>query len=502
MSEEQDHRVLIVPPVGRDGDLAGQFLRHAEIEVCVCATVRELCDEARVAAGACVIAEEAFDAEGIECLADLLALQPAWSDLPLVIIKSRPARRLPTRRFAKLEALLTTANVTYLERPLRPLSFKSTVRSALRARERQYAAEAAIVQRDAFLAMLSHELRNPLAAIVLAIDVLRPDPDDATLRRTQLERITRQARHLTKMVDDLLEVSRITSGRIILKQDVIDAAWLLNSTVGNLAVGENEGRVVVDVPRHSVWIRGDSVRLEQVFTNLVANALKYTPQPGRVHVSAEVSGDEARIAIRDEGIGISPEMLGSIFDLFVQADSALARSKGGMGIGLPLAKSLAELHGGRIDASSGGIGHGSTFTVHLPICAAETNLVQLERGLAAELPQRRIVVIEDSDDLRETMKTLLERAGHDTAVAGDGHQGLDLLLDVKPHIAFIDLGLPGLDGYQVARTAREILGKSVMLIAVSGYGRSEDKTRAIEAGFDAHLTKPIDSRTLLRTAVA
>ncbi len=501
MVERIRNRVLVVAPSGRDGDLARRFLTRADFEVALCDSVRALCDEARKAAGVCVIAEEAFDAEGIECLADLLASQPAWSDLPLILIGGRALRRLPHRRAAKLEALLKSANATFLERPLGMVSFISTLKSALRARDRQYAAESAIVQRDAFLAMLSHELRNPLAAIVLGVEVLRHDPPDALAQQTQLERIARQSRHLTRLVDDLLEVSRITSGRIILKQDVVNLTALLSNTVTNVGAREGQRRIVLSVPGDPVLVRGDSVRLEQVFSNVLTNGLKYTPPPGRVFVSVEHIGGEARVAFRDEGIGISKEMLGRIFDLFVQADSALARSQGGMGIGLTLAKSLTELHGGRIEATSGGVGHGSTFSVSLPLTEAENGLAVHELALGAS-QARTIVVIEDSEDLRETMKALLDRAGHQTIVAGDGARGLALLLDTKPHIAFIDIGLPGLDGYQIARTARERLGNAVTLVAVSGYGRSEDKSRALEAGFDAHLTKPIDSRTLLRTAAA
>ncbi len=501
MADRTRNRVLVAAPSGRDGDLARRFLTRADFEVVVCESVRALCDQARKAAGVCVIAEEAFDAEGIESLADLLASQPAWSDLPLILIGGRALRRLPQRRAAKLEALLRTANVTYLERPLQMVSFVSTLRSALRARDRQYAAESAIVQRDAFLAMLSHELRNPLAAIVLGVEVLRHDRADAIARQAQLERIARQARHLTRLVDDLLEVSRITSGRIILKQDVVNLTALLSNTVTNLGANDGLHRIVLSIPGDPVFVRGDSVRLEQVFANLLTNGLKYTPPPGRVYVSLELVAGDARVAFRDEGIGISRAMLGRIFDLFVQADSALARSQGGMGIGLTLAKSLAELHGGRIEAASDGIGHGATFTVSLPITEADTAASHHELGMPTS-QARSILVIEDSEDLRETMKALLDRAGHQTVVAGDGAKGLELLLDTKPHIAFIDIGLPGLDGYQIARTARARLGTAVTLVAVSGYGRSEDKSRAIEAGFDAHLTKPIDSRTLLRTAAA
>jgi CheY-like chemotaxis protein len=202
-------------------------------------------------------------------------------------------------------------------------------------------------------------------------------------------------------------------------------------------------------------------------------------------ISVERVGADVRITFRDHGIGIASEMLSRIFDMFVQADSALARSQGGMGIGLTLVKSLVELHDGRIEATSGGLGQGATFTVTLPMTQPASTEADSDTPRALS-EQRTIVVIEDSEDLRETMKALLERAGHQIAVAGDGAKGLDLLLSTKPQVAFIDIGLPGLDGYAIARAARERLGRSVTLVAVSGYGRSEDKARALDAGFDSH----------------
>ncbi|MEZ0315052.1 MAG: ATP-binding protein [Myxococcota bacterium] len=494
-------RILVVAPSGRDGELAHMFLTRAEFEVTVCANLSALCDEARRGVGVCVIAEEAFDAQGIERLADLLGDQPAWSDLPLIVITARQPRRLPQRRAARLDTLLAGGNVTFIERPLQIVSFTSTLKSALRARDRQYAAEGAILQRDGFLAMLSHELRNPLAAVVLGVEVLRHDNPDAIARHVHLERIARQARHLTRLVDDLLEVSRITSGRIILKQDTVDVSAMLTATINNVGAREGQRRVMLSMPKEAVLVRGDPVRLEQVFVNLLTNGLKYTPPPGRVMISVERVEADVRITFRDDGIGIAAEMLSRIFDMFVQADSALARSQGGMGIGLTLAKSLVELHGGRIEAASGGVGQGATFTVTLPMTQPVSTEADSDMP-ATSHEQRTIVVIEDSEDLRETMKTLLERAGHQIAVAGDGAKGLDLLLSTRPQVAFIDIGLPGLDGYAIARAARQRLGSSVTLVAVSGYGRSEDKARALEAGFDSHLTKPIDSRTLLRTATA
>lgn len=497
MSNTARRRVLVVAPSGRDGPLAHQLLARVGLESVLCASVKALCDEARTSAGVCVIAEEAFDADGIENLAKLLAHQPVWSDLPIVFINNRR----PGRRSATFEQLLATANVNFLERPIHASSFVSAVKSALRARERQYAGESAILQRDGFLAMLSHELRNPLAAIVLGLELIGEDPSGPPPRE-HLERLRRQSRNLTQLVGDLLEVSRITSGRIVLQKQRLDVGELVRAAIAGLPDEASRARVeLAEVPRGLV-ISGDELRLNQVLTNLLTNALKYTPPPGRIRVLTRVALRAAHIAIQDEGIGIAPHMLSRVFDLFVQADGALARSQGGMGIGLTLARNLVELHGGHIAAESAGLGHGSTFEVTLPLLEDVTVEPVATPVTQAKQKARRILIVEDSDDLRDTMRIMLERAGHATTVVSDGNAGLESLIAATPDLAFIDLGLPGIDGYEVARRARERLGNAVTLVALSGYGRAEDKARAIAAGFDFHLTKPIDGETLLRTAVS
>jgi CheY-like chemotaxis protein len=347
--------------------------------------------------------------------------------------------------------------------------------------------------------MLGHELRNPLGAIVSAAAVLtRPGtpPDPAASRAGEI--VTRQAQHLARLVDDLLDVSRLESGKVILQRQLLDLRDVVEAAVAALRAGAG-ARHRLDFAGVPAPVEADPTRLEQIALNLLDNAVKYTPPTGRVAVSVERAAGQAVLRVRDTGRGIARELLPAIFDAFTQAAPSLDRRTGGLGLGLTVVKRLVELHGGSISADSPGPGGGSEFVVRLPLARSEA----VPGPPAAEplsMPRpRHVVVVEDNADARDSLRLLLEMMGHRVETAGDGRAGLALLLGAKPDIAFIDVGLPGLDGYAVATTVRaEPAGRDLYLVALTGYGQAADRERALAAGFDAHVVKPADERALVR----
>jgi PAS domain S-box-containing protein len=356
-------------------------------------------------------------------------------------------------------------------------------------------------RKDEFLAMLAHELRNPLAAITTGMHVLNDvgstEEKPVRLRATVL----RQVGLLTRIVDDLLDVSRITRGKVELRKspvDVVEAVRNALSTVST-AVEDRRHRVELSAPQQSIWVSGDSTRIEQIVWNLLSNAAKYTEPGGCIHVTVERSGGEAVVRVRDTGIGIDPAMLDHVFELFAQVDQSPARTRGGLGVGLTLVRSLVGMHGGNVIARSQGIGAGSEFEVRLPVLD-ETPATNGVRAPSREASgRRRLLLVEDNPDIGETLRDLLELLGHRVDLASDGVRGVQMALALHPDAALVDIGLPGIDGYEVARRVRaDPGGRNLLLVALTGYGRPEDRDRALEAGFDAHLVKPVDPDELSR----
>jgi signal transduction histidine kinase len=348
----------------------------------------------------------------------------------------------------------------------------------------------AIDRRDAFLAMLGHELRNPLAPILSAAQLLRgplPDPQ-------QVEHaggvILRQAERMVRIVDDLLDVSRVSRGRIEIRPEPVDVAAAvdraLESTQPLVAARGHE--IAWERPTQGLWVSADPLRFEQMLTNLMTNAAKYSGTHGHIQVAARADGEFVEVAVRDNGIGIAPSQLESIFELFVQIDDSLSRSEGGLGIGLPLVRQLAQMHGGTVLALSEGLGKGAEFVVRLP--AAQAPAVVKPRPAKAPGRARRVLLVDDNVDAVELISHGLRRRGHTIASAHDGIEAISVAADFGPEIAFLDIGLPGLDGYELARRLRASM-PGCRLIAVTGYGRPEDAARALEAGFDLHLVKPV-----------
>jgi signal transduction histidine kinase len=417
----------------------------------------------------------------------------------------------------------------FLVHPVEPRELIANVRALLRLRrteetlrhrteELSRAAEA----KDNFLAMLGHELRNPLAPILNAVEVLREAPPGSEPFERACHVVGRQTRHLSRLVDDLLDVSRITHGNIELRLQPVELNEAVRQAVETsqpLIAAQHHALELSPAPG-PVYVAADPTRLEQVLTNLVNNAVKYTPSGGRIGVSVEAEAAPegalpghgmAVVRVRDTGRGISPDMLPRVFDLFTQADPTIDRSQGGLGLGLTLVRRLVEMHGGSVSAASAGADQGSEFTVRLPAWESGSVTRALEGGRPAPpgaaptadaqrlARGKRVLVVEDNDDSRETMTDLLTLWGHEVATASDGVQAVDAALALQPEVALIDIGLPGLDGYEVARRLRaDGRGKALRLVALTGYGQPEDRARALEAGFDEHLVKPVEPEALSR----
>jgi signal transduction histidine kinase len=494
--EGLSERILILAPTGKDAELASAALATAGVKATASSNMQALCEELTRGAGGLLITEEALDNASMQCLREVLEKEPPWSDLPLMIFTSRPSAELVVRSFEQLGA---RANVTLIERPIRVKTMISAAQVSLRARRRQYEIrdlvdelERRVEERDQFLAMLSHELRNPLAAISLAVDSLGEGEAEATSNEHAI--LARQTRHLAKLVDDLLDIARVTTGKIglhLTNVDVADVAEHCTEMVRARAEARRLKLTVhADAP-HAV-VRGDAVRLEQIVNNLLSNAIKYTPPGGDVHLYVESADGDAVLRVRDSGKGISPEMLTRIFDMFMQGETTIDRSEGGMGVGLTLVKKLVQLHHGSVRAYSRGPGSGSEFVVRLPLVDAQVARKTAQPPRREKAPPRRILVIEDNPDIRDLLRIKLRQLGHTVDAAEDGTKGLDKLLASPPEVALVDIGLPGIDGYEIARRVRATLGSDVYLIALTGYGQAEDKTNALAAGFDVHLTKPAD----------
>ena len=496
IDEDLSRRVLIVAPVGRDAELMCAHLGASGLACEACHDVDEVCREIERGVGTLIFTDEALTPETAPRLTMALDRQPKWSDIPLIILTGMPSAETKSRTFG---ALGRRTNVTFVDRPVRIQSLVSTVQSALRARERQYEIrdlmdelEARVHERDRFLAILGHELRNPLGAILLAAQMR---DDDGRVGGDHAELIERQSKHLTRLVNDLLDLSRVVSGKIVLKQQVIDLADVLRQSFETVTAPAARHNISIEVryANEPLPVYADPLRAAQILTNVIGNAIKYTPANGHVIVALERDGDQAVVRVADDGVGIAPNRIATIFELFAQAENAIGRAQGGMGIGLALARNLLALHDGTISAESDGLGKGSEFVVRLPIFhGAREPVAPPPAVMSNDGHPRRIVVVEDNQDVRDLLRLKLHRLGHEVHAVGDGHAGVQTIVEHKPDLALVDIGLPGLDGYEVAARVRESMGKDVVLVAVSGFGQPEDKRKAIDAGFDEHITKPAD----------
>ena len=367
-------------------------------------------------------------------------------------------------------------------------------------------------RKDEFLAMLSHELRNPMAPILSAVEVLRLAPVEADVTTTARGVIERQVLHMKRLLDDLLDVSRVSQGKISLNREVIDlGSTLLQAVeVSRPLLAEKQQRLSLNGVAAAIRVDADSARLVQIFGNLLNNAAKYSEPGGAIEVNLSVEGDEAVIKVRDHGVGMAPELLEHAFDLFVQDVRSLDRAQGGMGIGLTMVRSLIKLHGGSVQAFSEGPGHGCEIVVRLPRASAAVEAASAARApepsrFLPSAPTDRplqILVVDDNVDAASTLGRLLSLLGHEVSIAHDGPGALATITRARPELVFIDIGLPGMDGYELATALRSAGLESATLVAVTGYGRDDDLRRSRERGFDHHLVKPVDLAALRRITTA
>jgi two-component system CheB/CheR fusion protein len=371
----------------------------------------------------------------------------------------------------------------------------------LRRTERQLRQECA--RRDEFMAALSHELRNPLSPICNGLSLLTHVTAQKSEARRLVDIVSRQADHLVHIIDDLLDVTRIAQGKIVLRRELLELAGLVQRTVADYRLAFKAAGVRIDchLTAEPVWVDVDVTRVAQVIGNLLTNALKFTPRDGRVVVSLQRNARMGILSVRDDGSGIAPDVIEHVFEAFTQAPQTLDRARGGLGLGLAMVKGLVELHGGTVHVASAGPGNGSEFTLEFPLAPAPRAAKATEKGRAPE-PVRghqRVLVVDDYLDSADVLRELLEVEGHTARVAADGPSAISLARAFHPQVIICDIGLPGMDGYEVARTMRsDPLLRDAYLVAVSGYARPEDCQRSAEAGFDLHLAKPVSTQAIAR----
>jgi two-component system, sensor histidine kinase len=513
-AERRSKRVLVVMPSARDAERTRTLLHENGIESTVCAELGVLWRELEHGAGAVLLTDEFLAGEPLRQLASVLREQPAWSLVPVVIVAHEGAERLKAIVTESLRSSIV------VERPVRTRTLLSVLRSALRARDDQYLIRdtlsalrrseqelaeqaeqlrAADRRKDEFLATLAHELRNPLAPIQTGVDILKRSTSDDAADRT-LGVMSRQLKHMVRLIDDLLDVSRITQGKFELKRSRVTLSEVLEAALETsrplIERGRHELRVTVD--DSDVVFDADATRLAQVVSNLLNNASKYTPQGGTIEIRGRRDGEHGVIEVRDDGVGIPREQQEDVFEMFSQVDRALSRSQGGMGIGLALARSLIELHGGTITVESRGLNLGSAFTVRLPVARDERETTSdVVRQATDRHDRKRVLIVDDNHDAVDMLAAMLELADYDTRKANDGATAVAAAKAWLPHVVILDIGLPDMSGYEVARRLREDRALAeTELIAVSGWGSQDDKRKAMAAGFNLHFTKPVDAAAL------
>ena len=489
-----EQRILIYAPAGQDANLAGAVLASGDIASHACHSPGELAEQLSLGAAGVLTVDEALHAGAYQVLDDFARQQPDWSDLPIILLTHGGQDSLPLR-----QAISTLGNLTLLERPVRILTLITSAHAMLRARQRQYQMRETQRRKDEFLASLGHELRNPLAPIKTSVALLShlyPESEQVSRVKGVIER---QVTQLTRLVDDLLDVARITRGKVELQRQYIVLQQLLGhvTELCQPAASSRHIGISLDLPPQQVVLHADYARVVQVFANLVSNAVKFTPPGGHVSITARMEDGLLRVAIEDNGIGIGQDVMPRIFSMFEQGPTVPGQIASGLGIGLSLARQFAEMHGGSIAAYSAGAGLGSRFVVSLPASlapdAAAGDAPTAEPVPAAARHAVRVLVVDDNRDAADSLQTLLQLEGYVVDVAYDGKQALAAIEAAWPQLIVMDLGMPGMDGYEAARRIRlQARGREVLMIALTGWGQGDARLRTQQAGFDHHLTKPVD----------
>jgi signal transduction histidine kinase/ActR/RegA family two-component response regulator len=515
---ERDQRVLVFAPIGRDGALTYELLHRTGIEASICDSIGQLVAELADGAGAIILTEEAFDHRGFRELPAALDQQAAWSDIPVILFAGTAHTSTSLRTIGLAETL---RNVTFIERPIRTAAVVSVVRAAIRARRRQYElrdtlvalhaaraeAEGASRLKDEFLATLSHELRTPLNAILGWTTMLRHRQVDGARITRALEVIERNARAQAKLIEDVLDMARIITGKLRLEIRPVALGSIIEAAVDAIRPAAEAKSITLRVDAGSVpAISGDAMRLQQVLWNLLSNAVKFTPSKGMITVTLRLVNSHAVLAVSDTGAGLPPEFLPYVFDRFRQADQSVTRGHGGLGLGLSIVKHLIELHGGTVGAESAGAGLGATFRLTLPIpVMLEGPPERRERELTADafalrLDGRTLLVVDDDAATRELLADLFERAGASVVSVDSASAAMSEVCRCAPDAIIADIGMPGEDGFSLMRRIRSLPPPAgrVPAIALSAYTRGEDQDAAHEAGFSTFIAKPATPQQLLQ----
>lgn len=497
-------RVLVFAPTARDGDVTRALLQQAGVRCELCPDLVFLAAEMQRGVGAVIFTDAALASASMQSVLSALQAQPDWSDIPVILLTPERQDAPVVRRV--LEIL---TNATVLDRPVSTRSMTSAVLAALRARQRQYQirdqlaqqrqAERALRQadkrKDEFLATLAHELRNPLAPIRTGLELLGRVPADGPEFPRLHGMMERQLRLLVKLIDDLMDVSRIATGKVLLQRECVDMDGVLDAAIegSQPAVAGGRHQLRLERPAHPVWVLGDPLRLTQVVSNLIHNAAKYTPSGGHIVVRLLLREGNAVVQVSDDGAGIPEPMLEHVFDMFAQVDRTLQRAQGGLGIGLSLVRRLMQLHGGTVAVSSAGQDLGSTFTIALPATnPPATEHPQEQRADTHPARNLRVLVVDDNRDAADSLSSVLQTQGYQTRVAYSGERALQAVAEFQPEAIVCDIGLPEMDGHEVAKRVRaDPRNAGTVLVAVTGWGGEEDKRRTHDAGFDFHLVKPI-----------
>jgi len=504
MAEINERRILIYAPLGKDAELACKVLESAKLVCHVCTSWQQLIDELDKGAGLILTVEEILTPVAVAPLTSFIVAQPTWSDLPvLVLTKSGSDASWIKGAYERF------GNLTLLERPVRAPTLISAARSALRARLRQYEIKISDQRKDEFLAMLAHELRNPLAPISSAAEILKLVSSNPDKVKQTSEIIARQVGHLTNLIDDLLDVARVTRGLIKLEKEPLDIRYMVSQAIEqvNPQIVMKQQHLAVNFPLEPAQVLGDSKRLIQVVANLLNNASKYTQVDGNISVTVDILDSDIMLEISDDGIGIAPEMVPQVFDLFAQAKRTSDRSQGGLGLGLALVKSLVVSHNGIVQTLSKGLGEGSTFTIYLPRLVNNIPVLDAlphaEDGTVAEPFQPLcIMVVDDNKDAADALAMYLETAGHKIFVEYNALDAIARARLASPQICILDIGLPDMDGYDLASRLRMMPETSdAILIAVTGYSQDQNRNKSIAAGFDHHFVKPVEVDTLINAIV-
>lgn len=531
---KKDKRILILAPIGRDGNLTAEVFRDHALVAEVCAGPQQLCEQVVHGAGLVFLTGEALTPSAMRCLVSALEQQPTWSDIPLLVLTSGGGET--PENVEALAILGEKGNVTLIERPVRVMTLVSAVKSALRARRRQYEvrdyllaeersknelknaiqhAEEASSLKDEFLATVSHELRTPLMAVLGWTHLLRSNHLDEAGEQRALETIERNARSQQQLIEDLLDVSRIITGKLRLDVRPVEPTAFIAAAVESVRPAAEGKEIQLEIIADATVgpISGDSGRLQQVVWNLVSNAIKFTPQGGHVQLRLARANSHVEISVKDSGQGISADFLPYVFERFRQADMKTTRVHGGLGLGLAIVRQLVELHGGTVEVTSEGEGKGATFLVKLPILPVYQNARNPDQAgpmatgrsvqdtdTSNELAGLKVLVVDDEADTCELICSILARCGAEVAAARSACEALELFHMLHPDVMVSDIGMPGEDGYELMRKVRALpreRGGDVPAVALTAYARAEDRLRALRAGYQMHVSKPIELAELV-----